>query len=443
MIIVEHDICRVCQSPLTDLFSLGNIRVSDFIKSDEIDILPKVPLDMCLCESCGLVQLKHTVPSDLMYRKYWYESGTNNSMKKQLKHIVSSINEVMNLDLNDVWLDIGSNDGTLLSFVPSKVKKIGIDPNDYKEKALSLLNENSFYGGYDAREEDGVISVTGNYEKNPEPEIVVDYFNKNAYNCVSDKKAKVITSIAMFYDLDDPNEFVSDIYDVLDDDGLWVIQLSYLPLMLKQLAFDNICHEHLEYYSLLSIEYLLIKHNFKIVDCQLNDTNGGSFRLYIMKEKVAKKFATQPHRDVCDFRIDLMKHYEFLLYLKNPKTYLEFFREIEKLRNQVFSYIENEKRNKKIIYGYGASTKGNTLLQFFGLNEFYITGIAEKNPKKYGLKTIGSNIPIYSEEYVRKQNPDYMLVLPWHFINEFKQRESEYLKKGKFIIPCPKFEIIA
>ena len=248
----------------------------------------------------------------------------------------------------------------------------------------------------------------------------------------------------MFYDLDNPDQFIQDISQVLDDNGLWVIQLSYTPLMIKQLAFDNICHEHIYYYSLFNLKNLMNKNGFDIVDVELNDINGGSFRVYMMKSSSNKtKFSSQPYRDVCNFRIESLLAYESNLELNKIKTWFDFYNKINELKEKTVSFIKQEKAKGKTIWGYGASTKGNTLLQYFGLDNNLIDGIAERSQFKFGLKTVGTNIPIYSEEEMRRANPDYLLILPWHFINEFKQREHDYLARGgKFIIPCPQLEII-
>ena len=273
--------------------------------------------------------------------------------------------------------------------------------------------------------------------------IVQDFFSADAYRRTkyADLKPKIITSIAMFYDLDDPQPFVEDIHDILDDDGVWVLQLSYTPLMLKQLAFDNICHEHICYYSLSSLKYVMDRVGFDIVDCQLNDVNGGSFRVYLMKKTANKtKFRNQQERDVANFRVNSILEYEKSLKLNDPQTYIDFYSQICKLREDTMSFIENEKAKGKKIAGYGASTKGNTLLQWYGLNHTHVDYIAERSAYKYGLKTAGTKIPIIAEDDMRADQPDYLLILPWHFINEFAERETEYIEKGgKFIVPCPKF----
>ena len=400
------------------LFTLGDQYVSDFLSNNSKPRDKKYPLNLIM-DNYGCVRLDSVAPLNIMYGQYWYRSGITDTMKKELSGIVRSITDVFVLNENDIWVDIACNDGTLMSFIPNKCRIVGIDPADdsYKIEAKNHCDEH-----------------------------IQDYFTTNAYeNCKFGKeKAKVITTIAMFYDLDDPSKFICDIGEILDDNGLWVIQLSYTPLMIKQLAFDNICHEHIYYYCLFNIKKLMNDNGFDIVDTQLNDINGGSFRLYLMKTNSDKsKFGTQPHRDVCNFRINSLLEYEKTLNLDSVDTWNKFFEDINKLKEKTVSFIKEEKAKGKTIWGYGASTKGNTLLQYFGLDNTLIDGIAERSPYKFGLKTVGTNIPIFSENDMRKANPDYLLILPWHFIHEFKQREHDYLKNGgKFIVPCPNFEII-
>ncbi len=339
-------------------------------------------------------------------------------MRLELEEIAKRATKLIKPAEGDVWLDIGCNDGTLLSNVDPSVTRVGFDP------ALNTFLEEE--------------------SKKHADTVVVDYFTAVKYQATGHKKAKVITSIAMFYDLEDPHAFVNDIDAVLDDEGLWIIQMSYLPLMLKQLAFDNICHEHLEYYSLESLTYLLDQHDFSVVDCELNDINGGSFRIYIRKKSASPSlFATSPYRDVAEMRVEGIRTLEAQMNLRDPQTYLSFFEKINELKKETTDFINKVRAEGKTIWGYGASTKGNTLLQWYGLNNSHIEGIAERSEIKYGKKTAGSNIPIFSEDTAREAKPDYMLVLPWHFISEFKTREAEYLKAGgAFIVPCPKFEII-
>jgi SAM-dependent methyltransferase len=401
------------------LFSLGELYVSDFINTDEDARAGKHDMTLVIDERYGAARLEKCTPIHSMFGKYWYRSGINQTMRTELKGIVDSVTSVQKLNEGDLWLDIACNDGTLLSFVPDGIKKLGIDPaeDSFKNESSKIADE-----------------------------VIQDFFTLENFkkSKFKKKKAKVVTCIAMFYDLDEPVEFLKDVTKVLDDDGLFVLQMSYTPLMIKQLAFDNICHEHVYYWGLASIEKLLKKAGLKVVDCQLNDVNGGSFRIYIKKKKSdVSTFATAPYRDVCNVRVESLIKWEKGLKLDKEAIWLDFYNRIEALKKETVDFIKAEKAKGKVICGYGASTKGNTLLQYFGLDNTLIDAIAERSHYKFGLKTIGTNIPILSEEDVRAMNPDYMLVLPWHFIAEFVKREDEFLSKGgKFIVPCPNFQII-
>ena len=414
--IIERQTSRISDEELVELFTLGDLHISDFIHDRSSNVV-KVPLTLTLDRKSGLLQLKHSAPFDKMYEQYWYRSGINKTMTEELKGIARKATSLIKCEEGDVILDIGCNDGTLLRFYPKSFYKVGFDPatnlKRYAEKYADL--------------------------------VVTDYFIAKSYFKELSKQAKIITAIAMFYDLEEPHQFVDDINAVLDNEGLWIIQMSYMPLMLKQFAFDNICHEHLEYYSLSSLEYLLRQHDLKVVDVELNDINGGSFRIYVRKKDSSPHlFAAAPYRDVGQFRIASLLEYEEKLRLNDPETYTSWFEKILELKKQTVDFIRFEKAKGKTIWGYGASTKGNTLLQFFGLDSTLIDAIAERNPDKYGKRTVGTNIIIKPEAEMRQARPDYLLILPWHFISEFRNREKEYLNSGgKFIIPCPKFEVIS
>lgn len=403
------------------LLELGEHYVSDFVKPGELTGRETKPwsLDLYLDESIGAVRLDGVAPLDTMYGQYWYRSGINTSMTKQLGDIVAEISSRVVTKSGDVWLDIACNDGTLLRQVPDYMTKVGIDPADD-----SYVAESSKHGT-----------------------IVQDFFTADAWQRTGhgDKKAKVITCIAMFYDLNDPRPFIRDAHSILADDGVFVLQMSYTPLMLKQLAFDNICHEHVYYYDLNSIKKLFEQEGFVLRDCSLNDTNGGSFRVYFQKaDSDIRTFATQQVRDVCDFRIASTLQYETLHWnITDQYLWTKFGDNIQKLKGQVLEFLHQAKAEGKTVYGYGASTKGNTLLQLFGITPDLMTAIAERSPYKFGLQTVGTQIPIVSEEEMRAAKPDYLLVLPWHFIDEFVKREQDFIAGGgKLVVPCPTFQVI-
>ena len=413
--VIDRTISRITDAEMVELFSLGDFYMSDFVEDGANGT--KVPLTLMLDPKSGLVQLKHTAPFDDMYRNYWYRSGMNKTMTEELRGIAQKALSLVKYTMSDVALDIGCNDGTLLKFYDKNLYTVGFDP------AKNMYQ----------------------YSKDCADKVVVDYFTERLYAFHLSKRAKIITTIAMFYDLEDPHEFVSDIEMTLDKDGLWIVQMSYMPLMLKQHAFDNIVSEHLEYYSLSAFKYLIKQHNLRVVDVELNDINGGSFRVYVRrKDSNEEMFATAPYRDVARFRINSLLEYERKLNLRYVGTYTNWFKELLEIKKQTVDFIKSERGKGKTVWGYGASTKGNTLLQWYGLDSTLITAIAERNPDKYGKRTVGTNIPIVSEAEMRKAKPDYLLVLPWHFISEFKNREREYLAGGgKFIVPLPKFEVIS
>lgn len=409
--------CRVCSSSnLKDILSLGSIAVSDFVDAGADG--GRYPLNLILCDAsangCGLLQLCHTVSAESMYKTYWYRSGMNATMTKELESIASRVTRLASLRSGDTVIDIGANDGTLLrGYAVDGLTTVGYEP------AHNLAKYNS----------DGT-SV-----------IIQDFFNAAAWReRFPGKKAKAITAIAMFYDLDDPNSFVSDIAECLDQSGVFVIQMSYLPLMLSENAFDNICHEHLEYYGLRTLENLLNRHNLEVFDVELNDVNGGSYRVYIRHRG---KESVMPGPIGADIRVESLRLYEDKLELSKPETYHAFARRVEDIKKKVTACIRDAHAKGKTVYVYGASTKGNTLLQYFGLDHTLITAAAERNSDKWGKFTVATNIPIISEEQARKDKPDYFLVLPWHFLDEFVKREHDYfIAGGKFIVPLPEFKIV-
>jgi len=335
-------------------------------------------------------------------------------MTDELADIVEKVKSLISLKAGDYVIDIGSNDSTLLRFykIPG-LNTIGFEP------AENLVNK---YG------REGVTKV------------ITDFFNFSAWQKeYNGRRAKVITAIAMFYDLDDPNSFVADMLKCLTDDGLIIIQMLYLPSFIKRNAFDGICHEHLEYYSLFSLEKLLIRHNLEVFDAEFRPINEGSLRFYIRRKG---NTSIKPFPGAAE-RVNSFRAEEAAMVLNDQEIYHEFVKRVNDIRDRVVNFIKEEHAKGKKIYAYGASTKGNTLLQYFGLDNSLIRAAADRNPDKWGKKTVGTNIPIISEEQARKEEPDYFLVLPWHFLPEFKQREREFLKRGgKFIVPLPEFQIV-
>jgi hypothetical protein len=420
MKIITRQSCRLCGSrSLTPVLDLQpQMLASVFISKDNRNKLPtrKVPLELMRCnpeldeDACGLVQLKHTYPSDIMYRDYWYASGVNQTMRDALGDIATKAMSYVNIREGDIAVDIGCNDGTLLKSYPKiDLELIGFDP------AANFLGEI----------DEGFVRIN-------------DYFNKESFIAAKgNRKAKIITSIAMFYDLEDPLAFTRDINEILSDDGIWILQMADLPNMLAHNMFDNICHEHTAYYSLSPMEYIFQKCGMKLVDVEMNDINGSSYRFYIRKS-----IGKDPTSDAIN-RISKLRLEEFNLALDTDAPYKKFKENLERNKADLLFFINQEKLKGKKIFIYGASTKGNVLLQYCGITEEMIPYAAERNPRKWGGKTLGSNIEIISEEDARKKMPDYFLVLPYHFLDEMLIREKEFIDRGgKFIVPVPTIRLV-
>jgi SAM-dependent methyltransferase len=409
--------CRICKSnKLETILDLGDLYLSNFIDKENSQKAFSAPLELVLCKGkCKLIQLRHTVSAQEMFREYWYLSGINNTMANELEHIVRSIENVTKLNKGDYVLDIGANDGTLLRHYNNKeVNTIGFEP------ALNLTKSNT----------KGISKI------------IPEFFSLEEWNKFYPKKtAKVITAIGMFYDLDDPNKFVSNIEKILSDDGIFVIQMMYLPLFIEKNAFDGICHEHLEYYSLFSLEYLLSKFDLQIIGLEIREKiNEGSGRFYITKKsfsgqtKISKKFLEN---------LIFYRNKEVTLKLDNTNIYNELLANINAAREKTMSFLVSEKNKGKLIHGYAASTKGNTTLQYYGITTELIEAISDRNPDKWGRLAAGSNIPVISENESRNRKPDYYFVLAWHFIESFISREVEFLERGgKFVVSMPFFKVI-
>lgn len=399
--------CRSCDSKnLEEIISLGKLYLSDFLQKN---LKPKsYPLTLVLCKKCFLLQLKHTTPKNALYtERYGYKSGINQTMKDELKEIVGDAIKKIDKPINKIiGVDIGANDGTLLSFYPKKVYRIAVEP---------------------------IKKFAKESRKNAD-EVINNFFTYESYSKkIKNKKADIITAISCFYDMPEPNKFVSDVKKIMDDDGIFIIQQNYLVGMLEQNAFDNIVHEHLEYYSLLSLTNLLKKHDLEIFDVKLRELNGGSFKTYI-----CHKGKRTISKNVLEMQLSEKK-----LKLNNKKIYKDFAKRINENKEELSELIKKILKEKKTIYIYGASTRGNTLLQFYKLNNNHVKFAVERNSEKHGKIIASVGIPIISEEQARIDQPDYMLVLPWFFKSEFLKRENKYLKSGgHFIFPLPKLEVV-
>ena len=396
----EETQCRVCKGELKTVLNYGEIYPSGFVK--EQTNLIKAPLVVTRCTKCYLVQLQHTIDLDFMYRQYWYTSALNKSMIDSLKEIVEDILIRISLKPYDVVVDIGCNDGTLLKFYPENIFRIGYDPS-FNLEGRAKENCNIF---------------------------INDYFSAKLYPDAP--KAKIITSIAMFYDLPNPNEFIENIKEILDEDGIWVIQLTDLLSMIKANAFDNVCHEHLEYYSLLDLVELMKNHGLQVFDVQHNWVNGGSIRVFVCWEG---------KRNITNYTgYYLYNEFEYLKSFSNPIEAMNF--RVQASEELLKAYIQDTKSKGKSWFILGASTKGNTLLQVWNFTKEDFPYALEVNSDKFGLRTVGSDIPIISEEEGLAMKPDFLLLLPWHFIDTVKIKLDNYLKEGGTIVtPLPNFAV--
>ena len=415
MHIRKRTTCRVCGShSLTPVIDLGpQYLQGSFVKpGKEMPSTRKINCTLVRCNpqldenACGLLQMQHSVPPEILYAAYWYRSGTNTTMRNHLKGIVDTALDLLKKDNGNV-LDIGCNDGTMLGYYPAGFKKFGCDPSDVAQEVKDAT-------------------------------VVQDIFpSAEMLRVIGDKKMDVVTSIAMFYDLESPVDFVKSIKKILSPEGIWIFEMSYMPHMLELDSYDTICHEHLEFYSLAVLEKIAALGEMKIFKISFNDINGGSIRCYATHKESSLYFIPENYKLMNDIR-----QKEFDLELDTDKPYVAFQYRIEKVKKELHDLLLKLKQEGKRVHIYGASTKGNTILQWCDINNMLVDYAAERNPDKYGATTLGTNIPIISEAESRAMNPDYYLVLPWHFKEEFVEREKEALEKGTgFIFPIPTIDI--
>ena len=391
--------CRLCDTSLPEQSVFFQDQyVSDFVSKDNITAGMKVPIDLCVCPGCSLVQQRWSAPQDFLYSlQYWYRSGVTDTMTEQLKDIVTSCMDEVSVTSSDIFLDIGANDGTMLSHVEG-MKTVGIDP---ASNLFDSLNSN--------------VDVASN-----------DFWSADVYDELRAKHdlplAKVVTAIGMFYDLEDPLKFVSDITRVLDDDGIFVAQLMTLEPMLEKNDLGNLCHEHLEFYTYESLVYLFEKAGLEIYRVTENETNGGSYRIFARKyQKGSIQYGTQ-------------------VGIKEVQAFKD---RVDEIGRHLKGIIAEAIADNKTIHVLGASTKGNFILQYYELDSSCISMASERSDEKFGRFTVGTGIKIVSEEESRTAEPDYYLILPWAFTQEMISRESEHAKRGgKFIVPFPEIRIL-
>lgn len=400
--------CRLCgNANLSPVLSLGVQALTGVFPAKPRERVTSGPVDLVRCEggpeACGLVQLLQTYDKGEMYGgRYGYRSGLNASMVKHLQEKVASLRALVRLSAGDVVLDIGSNDGTLLSAYPAELGRVGMDPTAERFR--------SYYP--------------------PAAIILPEFFSSETFDRrLGGAKAKVVTSIAMFYDLDAPLEFARQVKDVLADDGVWLFEQSHLGRMIEQTSYDTVCHEHLEFYGVRQLRWILEKLGMKIVALSFNEVNGGSVSVTAAK-------ASAPYPEAATALSAALKAEE---PLRNPRTYARFREAVELQRRQTREFLDEARRDGKTVLGYGASTKGNVILQYCGITPKDLPCIGEVNQEKFGCYTPGTLIPIVPQADVLAKKPDTLFVLPWHFEEFILKRETAYRRSGgKFFFPLPR-----
>jgi NDP-4-keto-2,6-dideoxyhexose 3-C-methyltransferase len=402
--------CRICENKnLIKVLDLGVQFLTGVFPKNKDQKITSGPVQLVKCsgkDSCGLLQLAHSYDIDEMYGdNYGYRSGLNKSMVKHLEEKISKIEKDYDIKDNDLIIDIGSNDCTSLkAYSNNKLNLVGIDPTAEKFRSFYPTHVN----------------------------LISDFFSaKLVQDKFPNKKAKVITSFAMFYDLEQPLEFMKDINLILDEDGIWSFEQSYMPQMIETNSFDTACHEHLEFYALKQIKWMCDEVGLKIIDISFNDINGGSFSV-----TVAKKSSNYSEY----LEIQSILDTEDTMGLNELEIYEKFDQNAKKVKKDILDFIKKAKNENKTIAGIGASTKGNVVLQYCNISENEIFAIGEVNEDKFGTFSPGSLIPIISEEDLFKHKPDYLFVLPWHF-KEFFLSNDKY-KDYSFVFPLPSLEII-
>ena len=404
--------CRSCNSANIEVvFDLGEQVLTGVFQSEALDDISSGPVALVSCNECRLVQMQYSYPLDEMYNDgYGYQSGLTTFMSQHLKGVISFASDQINLEKGDHVLDIGCNDGTLLNHYPDNLYSlVGIDP-----VAKKYLDR---------------------YPK--DAKVVTAFFSKESYFSVASKKAKIVTSISMFYDLEEPVKFAQSIASVLAEDGVWVFEQSYLPAMLRTNSYDTICQEHVEYYSLAAIQNILQQAGMTIVDASQNEVNGGSIRLAAVHKNSSLGSNISPE---ASWLIEQEKNHDIF----SNQPWVDFQKNVARQKWDLVNLLTELKNAGKTVIGYGASTKGNVILQYCGIGPDLLPLIGDITPSKDGVFTPGSKIPVVSMDKAKAMRPDYFLVLPWGFRGDILLREKETIANGtKFIFPLPFVEIVS
>ncbi len=403
--------CRICgNSQLECVLDLGEQMLTGVFPKAKDEKVTTGPLRLVKCsggdEVCGLLQMEHSYDLSEMYGdNYGYRSGLNQSMVTHLNNKVKRVLELVELSEGDLVVDIGSNDGTTLRAYPAQGPVlVGIDPTASRFR--------HYYP--------------------PHVHVVPDFFSASLLaERFPDQKAKVVTSFSMFYDLENPLQFMREVHQVLAEEGIWVFEQSYMPTMLDTNSYDTVCHEHLEFYALRQIKWMADKVGFKIIDVEFNDVNGGSFSITVSK--------TESHF-LESHVVQKILDEERAKKMDSLAPYKEFADRVEATRRNLLDFIDDAIANGKTVSALGASTKGNVLLQYCNLNSKKIVSVGEVNTEKFGCYTPGTWIPIVSEQSLIESKPDFLLVLPWHFRSFFTGNKK--FSGMNLVFPLPKLDVV-
>ena len=358
------------------------------------------PAELLYCSKSKLAQLGCIVDKEILFPySYPYTSSTTKILRENFIDLYNDTKKIVNLKKNDLVIDIGSNDGNLLSNFKTNHKVLGVTPEKIGKIAIKK----------------GIPTI-------------IDYFNKKISSKIVKKygKAKVITATNVFAHIDNINSIVKSILKTLRSDGVFISESHYLLPLIQTVQYDTIYHEHLRYYSLESLNFLFKKHNLEIIDTKEIPTHGGSIRVYAARKgiyKISKNVKNQ-----------FKKEKRYL----NKKSFTKFRKNVVTSKVNLFNIIKRIKDKNKTIFGVGAPSRASTLINYLGLDQDIIDCVLEINGSyKIGNYIPGTKIPILNENILSKKKPHYLILFSWHIKNELKRNLKRKGFKGKFIIPLP------
>lgn len=397
--------CRACQRKTLNLFlSLGQMPlVNRFIEPEALSCDEKrYPLDVAFCHNCGMVQLADVVPPTEMFSDYLYFTGASEPMRQHFLSMVTEILESVGASEGDLVVDVGSNDGTLLSQYPGWVRRLGIEPSS------NLAQE---------AERHGITTMC-------------DFLNVAAANRAVELhgNATIVTATNVFAHVDDIRGFLDAAQVLLGGSGALVIEVPYLLDMLTNVEFDTIYHEHLSYFAVRPLLGVFESQGFEVTSVKRIPVHGGSLRIYVRPSRnpqhspIAKEFVSA----------------ELEAGLGTNAPYRRFATNVAAIRSRLCELVISLKDSGEAVAAYGAPAKGNTLLNYCGITADMIDYVTDTTPAKQGRYTPGTRIPVVHPSALVERTPDYALLLAWNYKDSILKKETEYRKNGgKFIVPIP------